>query len=152
MCFTAQLRNISASDICYAASGVTFIPSPCTVSSQRPWAMVWHVAELLTCCWGIRWHQNCLSHNFQKGESSLELSAMWMRNRINSQRLEDWIKLAFFKVCDVTVYSFPLFPTEFFRTWSAIFVAKGKFKWSWIFSSLCTFGTSMTEQGCAYTL
>lgn len=62
----------------YAAAGVTFIPSPCTVSSQRPWATVWHMIELLSCCWDIRWHQNSLSHNFQKGGSSLELSAMWM--------------------------------------------------------------------------
>lgn len=89
MCFTAQLRNIFASDICYAATGVTFIPSPCAISSQRPWAMVWHVVELLTCCWDIRWHQNSLSRDFQKGRKLFGAIRNVNVNRIDSQRLED---------------------------------------------------------------
>ena len=45
---------------------------------------------------------------------------------------------------------FLLFPAEFFRISNSISVAKGKFKWSWMFSTLCTFGTS--KGACLYLL
>lgn len=70
-------------------------------------------------------------------------------NRISSQRVENWIKLEFFKMCDMKVY---FFPSLSYRVFEDLKFSICDWTQNQILSSLCAFGISIMEQGRAYSL